>query len=546
MDGTGRKLLAIYMVGSDLEEKFEAATTDFNELINGYYALPDDQLVEVIVAFGGANKDGWRGMKLANMSQIISDSTDYEFGNESDEDAYLYRADGAHMGDQSSLELFLDYLRDGYANFDQRFLTFWDHGNGYKGFGNDSNFNGDDLSMTEIAIAFQNSQLGNFDLIGFDACLMATIEVAKVIEPHADYMIASEELEPGHGWLWSDVIDAYAQEAKIVDAGRRIVDSFVQDVHEEETDGKTLSLVDLDQYKDVVAVLNQVLSDYSAQLYVDADYSDGVIHATSRVRGYGEEERSDTRASIDLKHFAQLLNEETSDAETSRDLTDLINAIDSFVVHSNHDGTRPNSFGIAIDDPNNIDPEYSAYMISDAWLEFESSWADFRQGDVDSPDIIEVIEYTDGTYATIDDDNLTYVSTIYGFVEEIRHEDGTFEDFLIVISEQPAELTEIEDQYFAPAWDQIWFTVQYDPLYDTAWIPAFFNGFYDDGDETYMVYTSEIDYAKASKDYSSYDLPYDSATLSLIVDEEWQIVDHQVHTYKTLYSGPDDEIGDIQ
>ncbi len=535
------------MVGSDLEEDGLDGTKDLWEMIDGYHALPDDQLLEVIVAFGGANKDGWRGMKLANMSQIISDSADYEFGNESGEDAYLYRANGAHMGDQSSLELFLNYLREGYANFDQSFLTFWDHGNGYKGFGNDSNFNSDDLSMAEITNAFESSQPGTFDLIGFDACLMATLEVVKVVEPYADYMIASEETEPGHGWMWSDVIDAYAQEADIVDAGLRMVDGFVQDIHQYEDDGKTLSLLDLSRYEDLIAALNPVLSDYSAQLYIDAaDHSNGVIHATSNVRAYGEEERSDTRASIDLKHFAQLLNEETLDAETSRDLTELIDAIDSFVVHSNHDGTRPNSFGIAIDDPNNIDTEYSAYMISDAWLEFESSWADFRQGDIDSPEIIEVAEYTDGTYAVIHDDNLAYVSTLYGFVEEIRYEDGTFEDFFMVIAEQPAELTDIQGQYFAPAWDQIWFTAQYDPQYETAWIPAFYEGVYQDAGETYMVYTSEIDYAQAGKNYSSYDLPYDSATLILVVDEEWQIVDHQVHTYKTLYFGPDDETGHIQ
>ena len=52
-------------------------------------------------------------------------------------------------------------------------------------------------------------QPGSFDLIGFDACLMATVEVAKVIEPHAKYMIASEEIEPGHGWLWNAVIQLY-------------------------------------------------------------------------------------------------------------------------------------------------------------------------------------------------------------------------------------------------------------------------------------------------------------------------------------------------
>ena len=231
--------MAIYMVGSDLEEDGLSGSIDLEELIEGYDTLPENQAVEVIVAFGGADKDGWRGMKFASASQLATDYQDLEFGNETVPNAYLYQADGAHMGDKSSLRLFLDYLRDGYVNFDQRFLTFWDHGNSYKGFGNDTNFSGDALSLDEISSAFRSSQPGSFDLIGFDACLMASVEVAKVVEPHANYMIASEELEPGHGWLWSAVIRLYAQEESIVQAGKRMVDNFVQDVHWFQDTGKT-------------------------------------------------------------------------------------------------------------------------------------------------------------------------------------------------------------------------------------------------------------------------------------------------------------------
>ena len=227
IDGAGRKLLAIYMVGSDLEEDGLYGSIDLGELLEGYLSLPDPEAVELIVAFGGADKDGWRGMKFANASQLLDDYQDLEFGNETSSGSYLYQADGAHMGDESSLRLFLDYLRDGYVNFDQRFLAFWDHGNSYKGFGNDSNFNSDPLFLDEIAGAFQGSQPGKFDLIGFDACYMASVEVAKVIEPYGKYMIASEELEPGHGWLWSAVIHIYAQTGSIVDAGKGMVDNFV-------------------------------------------------------------------------------------------------------------------------------------------------------------------------------------------------------------------------------------------------------------------------------------------------------------------------------
>ena len=43
-----------------------------------------------------------------------------------------------------------------------------------------------------------------FDFIGFDACLMATAENALMLTKHADYLIASEETEPGVGWYYTN------------------------------------------------------------------------------------------------------------------------------------------------------------------------------------------------------------------------------------------------------------------------------------------------------------------------------------------------------
>lgn len=315
--GAGKRLLAIYIVGSDLEGYDSAGTEDFDELVEGYNALTDKDRLEVVVAFGGADKNGWKGMKIADMSNILADSQDGAYGNESSAGAYLYRADGAHMGDQSSLKLFLDYLRDGYSSYESKFLVFWDHGNSYKEFGNDQNFNMDGLSMSELDGALRESQISGFDLIGFDACLMATMEVAKVIKTYANYMIASEETEPGHGWMWTEVIKQYAQRDNVVEAATGIIDNFVQNVHQYESTGKTLSLLDLSRYDDVVASIDAVTSTFARELLSDRDYSDSMIHGATRAQSYGKEERSNIRASIDLKHFAQTVNEKLSNPATS-------------------------------------------------------------------------------------------------------------------------------------------------------------------------------------------------------------------------------------
>lgn len=48
-------------------------------------------------------------------------------------------------------------------------------------------------------------------IIGFDACLMAMVEVASLVQPYAEIMVASQEVELGTGWNYSHVLYPFAQ-----------------------------------------------------------------------------------------------------------------------------------------------------------------------------------------------------------------------------------------------------------------------------------------------------------------------------------------------
>ncbi len=63
------------------------------------------------------------------------------------------------------------------------------------GFGYDEMYPDDMLSLSQIGNALSDSGI-KFDIVGFDACLMGTIETAYMLEPYADYLVASEEYEP--------------------------------------------------------------------------------------------------------------------------------------------------------------------------------------------------------------------------------------------------------------------------------------------------------------------------------------------------------------
>jgi hypothetical protein len=123
-----KKLLAIYMVGSDLEGRYKLGSKDLKELIRGYNALTNKDNLQIVIAFGGAKN--WPGMRYATIDQILADSEDDKFGDEEGSNAYLYHESRAVMGDKSALTHFLTFLQDNYSNTNPQFLVFWNHGNG--------------------------------------------------------------------------------------------------------------------------------------------------------------------------------------------------------------------------------------------------------------------------------------------------------------------------------------------------------------------------------------------------------------------------------
>lgn len=69
------------------------------------------------------------------------------------------------------------------------------------------------------------------DVISFDACLMGMIETAFAMREIADFMVASEELEPGAGWNYSRVLGRLVPSPGIDgrELSQRIVDAYSEE-----------------------------------------------------------------------------------------------------------------------------------------------------------------------------------------------------------------------------------------------------------------------------------------------------------------------------
>ena len=299
--------LLIYMTGSDLESNNGAASEDLREMMK-YVDTSNDE--EVIVMAGGSKS--WKDLidqKHTNIYQICSNDL-----------ILLQEGDRKNMGDENTLAGFLQYCYQNNPDT-RKALIIWDHGAGPMigcSFDELHKQNGqmDGLTLEELDNALMAGipDGERMEWIGFDCCLMASLETAVVIAPYAKYMVASEDLEPKDGWDYSflgSIADHNNQ--KIVE---KIVDAYME--HNEETmTPVTLSAIDL-QY---VPIFQNKLSDFFHSMEWDENLYKEVARARIDVVEAGGTAPFSYDL-IDLKDFLERLQEKKI-GETS-ELTDCL------------------------------------------------------------------------------------------------------------------------------------------------------------------------------------------------------------------------------
>ena len=324
--GKDEVTVMVYLCGSDLESENGMATADLNEMLHAN--LNDDQ-VNVIVETGGAKK--WN-------NSVVSAKTNQRYRVTSRGLEVLDRDVGKKsMIDPNTLIDFIKFCANNYpAN--RYMLIFWDHGGGaISGFGYDQNYKGS-MTLDKINSALKSGGV-KFDFIGFDACLMGTLETAVVTESYADYLIASEESEPGCGWYYTNWLTKLSNNPSIgtVELSKTLIDDF-NNVCKKNYPGcnTTLSIVDLAEFAGTVP---EAFNAFSGELSEKLDASEykQIADARSDAREFG------TSASvnhIDLIDFARKIG--TKKANT------FANALSGCIKYNRTSASMVNSYGLSI------------------------------------------------------------------------------------------------------------------------------------------------------------------------------------------------------
>jgi hypothetical protein len=352
------------------------------------------------------------------------------------------------LGDPATLADFLgEQLAANPA--DHYGLVISDHGASWPGVGPDETSGEDTLDLGEIrqgiADGLDEAGVEQLDLLGFDACLMASYEVASTLQPVAHRLVASSELEPGHGWDYGS-LQAAAEGASVDELGSAIVEGFLAQSEDEGDDADvTLAVLDLDRMADV----DDALADLSGALADGAsDLAPVVGRTLATTPSYGRSPDPDEDSHMtDLGAFASALDDD--EVAVADEAEALLSALDDVVV-TKVAGPQASEFsGLSIYFPpalDEFDDEYRTLPGAEAWTGFLDAFYDagesldvtrrptFQQGDLTAAFDDDGLTVS-GTLALAEQaDNVAEATITYGIVDP----DGT----VTYIGDEPAELSD--------------------------------------------------------------------------------------------------------
>lgn len=281
-----RWLFMVYMDGDNDLESY--VFKDLNELERTGSGNGVEVIVQADRIEGYSDKDGdWTGTRRY---RILPDDTNTVISPVVEDMGEL------DMGDPQTLADFTAWATENYPA-ENRVLILWDHGDGWllqaqntaegappPAIASDDT-SGSMLSIAEGELA-QGLQAdveanGRYDVIGFDACNMASWEVAHAMQPYAAYMSAAETTVGWEGFMYEPIL-AYLRETPEANANDLAV--LMSQGAVEEGGELTHSAIDLDALLDLSAEIDAL-----AQLALaDPSVSDALLDAREHTRGADE------------------------------------------------------------------------------------------------------------------------------------------------------------------------------------------------------------------------------------------------------------------
>lgn len=283
------------------------------------------------------------------------------------------------MGDAQSLT---DFIVWGATNYpaDKYSLIIWSHGGGWNGIGPDYGNDQSMLTIADIDLALADARditgIDQFEFVGFDACLMAQLEVFQALADDAKYGIAAEEIIPENGYNYTPILDYLVNNpsTSVEDLIPVILDSYMEFYAVDITAHRYVDLhaIDLSQ----LDAVNVALADFVA---IANDNMADVFNAVgvARVGAQSFSYVSDFQF-VDIVDVMSQIVEGSQNTDVQASAQTVADATQNAIFYTRTTDNMPNATGLSIYFPVLSDIfNKDAYIASGVDLLMAEGWTSF-------------------------------------------------------------------------------------------------------------------------------------------------------------------------
>jgi hypothetical protein len=273
-----------------------------------------------------------------------------------------------NFGDPQTLIDFVTWTKANYPA-DRYALYFWGHGwNWHPDYVMQDDTDSDTLDMDEVKAALPS--IGFIDMVGFDGCNMASIEVQQLWYGYATALAHSQEWVGGEGVQYDLVL------AKLAASPNMTADQVAIATSQSATGDKTWSAVAVDdRFDNLLTSVDQWSAALKNGLAANRKKYDRAFGAT----------RSFWQAPMDkdLYDMAYEINRLVGDSNIQSKSQAVMDAVDAVVLHERHVNAYADANGITIyyiSKASQKDSDYTYYRTLDfasqtGWDEFLDAYA---------------------------------------------------------------------------------------------------------------------------------------------------------------------------
>lgn len=292
--------------------------------------------------------------------------------------------------DMANTQTLADFVNWGMQSYpaDQYLLVLWNHGRGWRtrtlaeGTREVKAIHIDDTSGTEMSLEHLRTaflQFPKVDVVLFDACLMAMLEVAYSLRGELDYMVASEENIDVQGQQYNRLLAKLSANPYMSPAllATSIVDEYIDHYSAVSGGTYTLSALNMASLDQLVSATDQFAGALLANMPAIRDEVRTAQAAAQRF----DNDAHTYRYYKDLHHFAKLINENENiqGATVKSSAADVMSAVANAVTYQRSYGSlvkNANGVSIYLPDPGTVLSQYYTldFARDTRWDEFISAY----------------------------------------------------------------------------------------------------------------------------------------------------------------------------